>query len=95
MTCEMEIVALAGGTLNAVNPPRTVASAVPPSTPVVWSQARKLKLALPLKCGLGTNRIRSDTVSASSRAEPMVGVPKSVQVDPLSQRRVNVAQLAV
>src|SRR5438477_188871 len=66
------IVAVPTAVLNAVGLPLTVVSAWPPLMPVVWSQARKVKLAVPLKSGLGRKRIRSLAVAASTCADAFV-----------------------
>src|SRR5262249_35360895 len=70
--------------LKAVLPPLTLASPMPPVLPLVWSQARKVKVAEPKKLGAGTKRIGLLGRIASSRAWVSDGAPKSSQVAPPS-----------
>ena len=66
--------------LNAVVPPLASASTLVPKIPLVWSQARKSKLAFVPLSVFGTRRTRS--VSRSSNAAVSVTVPIAFHVDP-------------
>src|SRR5437764_421378 len=63
-------------------PPFTVVLAVLPATPLVMSQARKVRLTVPLQLVLGTKRIIF--VGPSRRAAPTLGARKASQVAPAS-----------
>ena len=72
--------------LKAVLPPVLVASTpvVPLASASVVSQARKVKVATPLKPALGTKRILSLPVSVNTTAELFATAPNAVQLLPPS-----------
>ena len=75
----METVSVA--VLNAVVPPLVETStAVSPSLPEVWSQARTVIVAPPLKSASGTKRMSAS--GASNTAELSETAPKAVQLAP-------------
>ncbi len=73
--------------LNALLPPLTRASAVPPALPLVWSQAwkRRPPTTLPLQSAVGTKRTRVRRIGREqARALASVGVPNAIQLAPPS-----------
>src|SRR5438552_1095722 len=84
LTALMVMVAVPLALLNAVVPPLVVVLAVWPFTPEAWSQARKVKVAEPLKLALGTKRMRFEALSARRRETLPEGLPKAVQLTPPS-----------
>src|SRR5439155_20256902 len=92
LTAATLIAADAVAVLKAVSPPLSEASAVLPAVPLVWSQARKVTPAatLPLKFPAGSKRTRVSASAASSRAFPLLGLPKLLQLDPPSSEYCHV-----
>ena len=76
----------AAAALNALVPPDTVASAVPPKAPDVRSQARKVipPDTVPFQLRLAWKRTNVLASAASRRAALREGLPKSVQLVPAS-----------
>src|SRR5262245_62889900 len=69
-----------------------------PSAPVtvrpnVRSQARNVKVADPLKLGLGRKRMRLPLVASSKRAAALVGAPKSIHCVPPARKYCQVPLL--
>ena len=72
--------------LNAVLPPLTEASPVPPAAPDDRSQARKVspEATVPFQSGLAWKRTKVSASAASRTAAPSVLPPRLVQVAPVS-----------
>src|SRR5690349_15671980 len=70
--------------LKAVAPPLLAVLTLVPPTPDVWSQARNVIAAVPLKSALGRNRTRFAALDPSRSDEVPLTVPTAVQPPPPS-----------